>query len=161
MAKAKESSLWDWLSKARRELGPALHMTRIENYVEPGMPDVEGTFRLEDKPHQFWLELKSEDRPKRDGTPVRFDVRPDQVTWNAMRWGLGANNFWLLQVGSGRDRALYLAPGDLGSRLLAGLTETELAIECLATAIFKNQFSQIDVLTKAVTCRANKFLSPN
>lgn len=159
---ARETSLWDWLAKARKQVAPGvLHMNRVENYVEAGMADVDGYLNLPDYAGEFNLELKSEERPARSETPLRFKVRDAQVSWNNARWALGANNFWLLQVGSGSSRTLYLAPGDLGKRLQKGMHEAELAVECIKTGIFKSPHSQLDILKKAITCRANKYLFPN
>jgi len=157
---ARESSLWDWLSKGRKELGDQLHVTRIENAVSAGMPDVEGYLKLPDCEGQFWLELKSEERPAKPSTLLRFKVRQAQVDWINERWAVGGNVFWLLQVGSGPDRILYLAPGPLGPQLQRGVTESELAIECVRYAIFKAPFHHEAIFKKAVQCRSNQYLFP-
>ena len=69
---SRESSLWTWLSGARKRLKSQLHMDRVENSVMKGMPDVEG--HLLDA-GQFWMELKASERPVSPETPVRFKVR--------------------------------------------------------------------------------------
>jgi len=154
---ALEKSLWSWLSGARRSLGEALHINRIENLVMRGMPDVEGYLRLPDCEGQFWLELKSQERPARRTTPIRFKLknREEQIEWLARRWALGANVFWLLQVGSFSERTLYLAPGPLGPQLKRGLTEAELMVACCNTGIFTKRISQVDILKRAISCRYN------
>jgi hypothetical protein len=148
-----EASLWTWLAKARQQLGLALDINRIENWAGPGMPDVEGHLRLPDATGQFWLELKAEPRPKRPGTTIRFKVRTKQIEWINRRWAIGGNVFWLLQVGLGSDRVLFLAPGPLGPQLQRGLHETALAVECAESGTFSKTISQQAILKKAVTCR--------
>lgn len=171
---ARESALWGWLSNARHHFGAALQMTRIENMIGSGTPDVEGF--LQDKPKaersisttpwpaptyspsgQFWLELKSSERPARPATPVRFKLRDreHQIYFMRRRWQLGGNAFWLLQVGSGSRRRLFLAPGDAGAKLHAGMTEAELAALCCNTGIFSSEtrFKPQDVLQRVIICR--------
>lgn len=151
---SRESSLWDWLSKARVMLGEALDINRVENLVQEGMPDVEGHLRISPQLQgQFWLELKSEERPARSSTPIRFKVRDKQIEWINRRWAIGGNVFWLLQVGSGSERRLFLAPGPLGPQLQAGLCEAALAVECARTGFFQGRISQKDVLKKVISCR--------
>lgn len=155
---SRESSLWDWLKKARHELGPALDMNRVENAVEEGTPDVEGYLNIPTAKGvggvegQFWLELKAEERPARNG-PIRFKVRDKQIEWINRRWEIGANAFWLVQVGSGSERRLFLAPGPCGEKLQAGISEAELCIECIYTGVFAGAISHEDLLKRAVTCR--------
>ncbi|WP_027521730.1 hypothetical protein [Bradyrhizobium sp. Ec3.3] len=151
---ARESSLWNWLSKARLELPDHVHMERVENMLGAGFPDVDGYFA----PHgAFQLELKSTKRPARPTTPVRFALkgREAQMAYLKKRWGLGANAFFFLQVGEGADRTLYLAPGDIGESLKAGILESALAVECVFTGIFRSPFSRKDILKAITTCRRN------
>lgn len=135
---ARESGLWSWLAKARLHFKLSLHMHRIENPVSPGMPDVEGFLSIEAFAHsppssarlshgQFWLELKSASRPVRAKTPVRFKMRPKQVEWARRRWKLGGACYWLLQVGDGGARRIYMLPGHAGADIDRGLTEVELS----------------------------------
>ncbi|MCK1668668.1 hypothetical protein [Bradyrhizobium sp. 153] len=151
---ARESSLWTWLSKARLEFPDVLHMERVENMLGAGFPDVDGYLR----PHgAFQLELKSTTRPARPTTPVRFALqkRDAQIKFLRTRWELGANAFFLLQVGEASDRVLYLAPGNVGDKLKAGILEAALAVECVNTGIFKHPFSRRDILKAVTTCRRN------
>lgn len=170
---ARESGLWHWLSQARRYYGAALHMQRIENFLAAGTPDVEGFLKLppsftqipgskislsagtEIVEGQFWLELKSSERPARPETPIRFKLkdREEQIEFMRHRWELGANAFWLLQVGSGHSRQLLLAAGDLGAKLQRGLTESELMVECCHTGFFPKTISPKDILKRVVICR--------
>lgn len=122
----KETGLWGWLAKAKRNLKNELHIHRVENSVMAGMPDVEGY--LEDG-GQFWLELKSKDRPARETTPIRFPMekRQAQVRWLQKRWRLGGSAFLLCQVGRGAERQIYLIPGEYAERVRSGLTEAQLA----------------------------------
>lgn len=121
---SREVQLWDALSKAKYVLRESLHMDRIENLVTPGMPDVEGYLH---KMGQFWFELKSEERPTNSETPVRFKMRPRQIEWLRHRWEIGGACFWLLQVGSGTRRRVYMLEGRHGAKIDFGLTEAQIA----------------------------------
>jgi hypothetical protein len=151
---ARESSLWKWLSKARLELPDKLQFERVENSLGAGFPDVDGFLA----PHgAFQLELKSTERPARPATAIRFALRgrEAQIAYMRKRWELGGNAFFLLQVGSAADRLLYLAPGNLGEKLKAGIVESALAAECVYTGIFNHPFSRQDILKRVTTCRLN------
>lgn len=162
-----ERNLWSWLSGARRELGAALDINRVENGVMAGMPDVEGFLNMPDpggklRPSivgQFWLELKSKERPARGLTPIRFDLRKReaQIEWMRNRWNLGGNVFWLLQVGSGHERVLYLARGDFGDKLKAGVTEGELLAEVCQYGFLGDKKSPGEVIKWVVQCRTKSF----
>lgn len=170
---ARESSLWAWLAKARLEFGPALQINRVENSLMSGMPDVEGYLKLPDEmrggfvhngpfavspPNEgaFWLELKSEERPARPTTPIRFKLRDRdaQIEFMRHRWELGGNAFWFLQVGSYAERRLYLAPGDCGKELARGVTESELAFICCHSGIFTKRFFYVEILKRVIQCRS-------
>jgi hypothetical protein len=162
---ALESSLWKSISKARHTLGDCLHMDRIENMLMKGMPDVEGfiNIALEEGADissvtigQFWLELKSSERPAKTSTPVRFKLkgREEQIRWMARRWNLGGNAFFLLQVGSGADLIRYALPGNYGDRLFAGMTEAEIAVEAaLFGEVFARNCKPEDIFKRIVRCR--------
>lgn len=145
---ARESELWSWLAKARLHFKMNLHMHRIENPVSPGMPDVEGYLRqwhatpgakLKFEPGsvvqvgqystggQFWFELKTAARPAKASTPIRFKMRPKQVEWAKRRWALGGACYWLLQVGHGGNRRIYMLDGGAGEQIAKGMTEDLLA----------------------------------
>jgi len=122
-SKVKETSLWDWLKKAKLHFRKKLQIGRMENSVGAGMPDVEGC--LEGHP-AFWIELKVADLPARIGTPVRVKFQPKQVPWIEKRCSLGGKAFILLQVGSGRETYRLLIPGQHAAQVEAGLTMLEL-----------------------------------
>lgn len=117
---ALESRLWEWLKKARLSYRDDLHMTRVENGVSAGMPDVEGHLK---RGGQFWIELKSAARPKHPDTPVRFRTRTAQVEWVDRRRAVGGRAWYLLQVGDGADRRIYLLDGMWGAMIHAGQSE--------------------------------------
>lgn len=148
---ARESGLSRWLMDARRTL-PGLQITRVENSVGAGFPDVDGYLR---EYGAFQIELKSTKRPARESTPLRFALRgrDAQIDYLARRWVLGGAAFFLLQVGDGADRTLYLAPGSAGARLRAGITESELAALCGPACIFR-RCTAADLLTRMPQCRA-------
>lgn len=169
---ALESSLWNWLSKARVAFQDDLHMERVENLIAAGTPDVEGYVRFPgrdvvpgDRPlpmrGAFQIELKSSARPVRPATPVRFKLRDreKQIAFMRRRWTIGGNAFFLLQVGEGAERSLYLAPGDLGAVLQGGIIEAALAVACLSTGVWSgSRISQSDILKRIIQCRARASL---
>lgn len=129
MSGTRESGLWRWLAKAKMTLREALHMTRVENLVGQGTPDVEGCLG-----NQFWMELKCEARPANEDTPIRPKFRPTQVPWLLRRAGAGGKAFVLLQVGMGGRAARYLIPARFARRLEEhGMTEAQLG-ECSAAS---------------------------
>lgn len=118
----KESNTWKWLAKARETLRPdRLMINRMENLVEVGRPDVD----------LIWmgitaqLELKAAKRPARPTTKLAWGsaVKDNQVEWHEQRLLCGGSTGWLLQVGEGAWRKIYLIPGRLGRVLQAGVTE--------------------------------------
>lgn len=136
---SRESSLWSWLNKASKVWRDDLDMNRIENSVMSGMPDVEGFLRSHG---QFWIELKSSERPARATTKIRFKVkgREAQAEWLEKRWLLGSMTWLCLQVGSGHKRRIYLVPGKYAARVYAGVTEEELQkLDVLQTPNIKPQ----------------------
>lgn len=165
---ARESALWKWLSNARDPMRERLDLRRVEDAIGAGFPDVDG-FALfhayNDDAHPkvptttrlaFKLELKSEVRPVRPGTPVRFKVqkRFAQLEFMRKRYGMGEAAYFLLQVGEAADRMLYLAPGDCGARLKSGLTESELAVLCATEGgmIFDKKAKPQIVVEGILTC---------
>jgi hypothetical protein len=166
---ARESELWSWLSKARLHFKTRLHIHRIENPVSPGMPDVEGFLQgasvrrgggisvapgamIRFEPEgQFWFELKTTARPAKAATPIRFKMRPKQIEWARRRWALGGKCYWLLQVGHGGTRAVYMLAGDAGSAIDKGMTEAALGKRCLmAASLFGDKITPEAIIRKAV-----------
>ena len=122
---SRETSLWNWLKKSRIELRDELHINRIENSLGKGTPDVEGYLYYGG---QFWIELKSSERPKYTSTPIRFKVkdREAQVEWMRRRTLVGGNTWLLLQVGSGHVAKRYLVLGKYATEIYAGVNEKRL-----------------------------------
>ncbi len=145
---SRESSLWRWLAKARISLGLDLHMTRVENSVGSGMPDVEGCY----KGVHFWIELKSVKRPIRKTTLICPKFQPAQIPWLKRRALTGGNVFVLLQVGGGSNRAIYLISGSANIAAAAkGMTEQELISNfgshhtyfCTSSGVIKNIYARV------------------
>lgn len=90
-----------------------------------GMPDVEGHLAGRG---QFWIELKSSERPALSTTPIRFKVkdREHQVEWLRRRRLVDGKAWLLLQVGSGGKRSLYLVPGEHAAEVYKGVDEQRL-----------------------------------
>jgi hypothetical protein len=118
---ATEHSLWQWLRKARDTFGTALRLARLENLAGAGAPDVEGCLRGA----QLWLELKVAARPARKATRLRFGspLRDSQVEWAKEQLSAGGPLGYLIQVGAGPERAIYLIHGCKYEALHAGVNE--------------------------------------
>jgi hypothetical protein len=95
--KAREGSLWQWLSRARLAFRERLDIERIENMLGSGHPDVRGTLAGDN----FYIELKSVPRPTRK-TTIASTIRKEQAEW-ADRYieAGGRAHYLLIQVGSG------------------------------------------------------------
>lgn len=142
---ASESSLWQWLRGARKYFGAGLHITRIENTAGVGAPDVEGML-LGD---QFQLELKiASVRPARATTKLRFGspLRESQLEWCEARLAAGGRVGYLIQVGQGTDRSVYLIPGQLARVLHEGVTESWCRLHNVL-----DEVTPAEVVRKAVT----------
>lgn len=105
-----ETNLWTWLRNQTKSLTAKkrLHMCRVENWVVPGFPDVEGCFEGE----SFYIELKGALRPAKPETRVRVKWQPGQKPWLNRRWAAGGSAFVLLRVGMGAGVRRYLIRGD-------------------------------------------------
>lgn len=122
-AATTEDVLWSWLNMVKAIFRHDLHMTRVENAVGPGWPDVEGMLIS----RQFFIELKCSRRPVHSDTPVRVKYRPKQPPWHKRRLRAGARIFTLVQVGSGQaDARRYLIDSKHLPIVKEGITETEL-----------------------------------
>lgn len=129
---ARESELWRRLKGGVKELGPSADLQRIENAAGVGHPDVEGCVNGQ----QIWIELKSEKRPKKSTTPIRFKVRPAQSIWHRQRVRAGfRNNFVLCQVGEGAQACWYLIPGRFYDSIVAPETTLEAMSLCAPRAL--------------------------
>lgn len=87
----------------------ALHMERIENAVGVGHPDVELCYCG----IQSWIEQKVAKRPARRTTKLRFGspLRESQKLWAEQRIAAGGRVWYLIQVGAGPERQMYLIRG--------------------------------------------------
>lgn len=134
----KESNLWRWLSKGiklyNRTEPDSMHLTRIENTVGEGTPDVEGCLRG----LAFWIELKSVMPAKSGRLDIRKAIRPGQVPWLVKRWKAGGSAFMLIQVGSGIKARRYLVPGRVCEALEVNpsMREEDLKVLVLAGSWF-------------------------
>lgn len=143
---AKESSLWNWLSKNCLKVFRAdLHMDRVENSTMLGMADVEGCLTGD----QFWFELKVALRPSKPESKVVFQskLKIEQVEWAKRRCRAGGNAWFLIQVGNGYSRSLYLIWGTHGAILKAGVTEKQLR----ALSVIEPN-SKADAIVRRATC---------
>jgi hypothetical protein len=147
---ARESSLWARLKDtgvpALLDKGFLVDLQRLENAVAAGHPDVEGCicWPFGNRGDQVWIELKSNERPKRGTTPIHPKTRESQSIWHRVRTDTGSRCHWvLLQVGSGHRAALYLIPGSLYDKL--HVPESELA----RMSVVSPDASPADVLERA------------
>lgn len=125
MPKAKETSLWDWLSRARRYYREELDIQRVENLVGSGTPDVEGFLQGRGS---FWIELKALESPKSDDSNVNHQVSQDQISWLYNRWASGGKGWILFQFGSGAAAEKFLMYGEKVLRLQSPITYRELKL---------------------------------
>lgn len=111
---------------AFKAYGSSVHLTRIENSVSDGFPDVEYTLLLNGLPYWAAVELKTAARPKLHTSPVQVKFRPAQIPWLRKRWAVRGSAWALVQVGSGKDLARYLIPGDQAGIVAEGVVEDRL-----------------------------------
>ncbi len=121
--KTTEDVLWGWLNTVKAIFKRDLHMTRVENAVGPGWPDVEGMLTS----NQFFIELKCSPRPAYDYTNIKVNYRPKQPPWHKRRLQAGARIFTLVQVGSGAEACRYLIGSEHLETVKAGITEDRMA----------------------------------
>lgn len=137
-----EKQLWKQL---REKVGPYGDLTRIENLLEKGTPDVNGSIWGVD----FWLELKEIDGwPVRPATPVRIDhYTKEQRLWLRRRTLARGRAFLLLRVGK-HPRATYLLfSGPFLWESVGGVTRMELEAGAVWRADRIDAMSIIQVLT--------------
>jgi len=89
-----EQTFWAYVRKGMRG---RWHVQRHEDSVTRGIPDV--SYAIDGA--EGWIELKTlNDWPKRPTTPVRVDIKPEQVAWLEARGDAGAGRcFVLIRVG--------------------------------------------------------------
>lgn len=132
---ARESSLWKWLSNARLVLRERVDLRRVEDSMGAGFPDVDGRLVTDGESFGFKLELKSEVRPAKETTPIRFKVqkRQAQIEFMRRRYAMGEAAYFLLQIGEASEARRYVLPGDCGHELRGGILEAELMVRCVET----------------------------
>lgn len=128
--RSTEANLWQWLRKAKPELGNTLELRRVENVLEQGTPDVEGCL----SGGQFWIELKCTGSNNEGSMKLRF--QPGQIPWLTRRTLAGGRAFVLVQVDKGHHARRYLIRAteqSLATISLPGITERMLCIlACVA-----------------------------
>lgn len=102
-----------------------LHMTRVENKLGGGTPDVNLSYAGRDA----WVELKGANRPARPTTAIRFKFQPGQIPWLEKRWRCGGLSWLYVRVGFGKVSRYVLCPGVPGllGCVEQGMTEAQLA----------------------------------
>lgn len=123
MSKTRETSLWNWVRKARLVFKRDLRIDRIENSVGRSFPDVEGKLK---RSGNFKLELKTEKRPTDPSGRIKVKFQDGQPEWHRKSCAVGDNTFILLQVGSYSKARRYLLPGSYAHKMQAGMTEAQL-----------------------------------
>ena len=118
-----EALLWDWMHEHGKTM-PGLHWQRIENGLARGTPDVEGCYQG----RSFWIELKAENRPKRETTPIRLPMRIEQVRWLAKRHAVLGSCWVYVRVGLRTEAARYLIRGNWAHQLLEPVMERDLVL---------------------------------
>lgn len=103
--KKPEQRLWAWL---RPKLAPYGRVSRVENPLDPGMPDVSYCINGV----EGWIELKVATWPARpDGIVGRGLIRPAQRAWWAKQLNAGGWTFILLRI-TGRQVEHLLLDGE-------------------------------------------------
>lgn len=142
---ANETSLWNWLKKARDYFGSALHIRRVENAVSTGDPDADGILKGKD----FTIELKCCARPARGSTRLRYhDVTINQVEWHKHRLAAGGASAFLIQVGDGPEAVRYLVHGAEAHALAEGVNENWLIAHAIKVG------GPADAVERAVNLRS-------
>ena len=97
---SREAELWKLMKP--HMLG---HVIRMENYLGPGQPDVNGCFDCT----EWWCELKVIERlPVRPTTVVKIDhFTPEQRVWLVQRSMVGGRSFMFVRVDHHRDFFLF------------------------------------------------------
>jgi hypothetical protein len=80
-------------------------------------------------------------------------MRPKQIEWARRRWKVGGACYWLLQVGDGGTREIYLLTGNHGRDIETGLTEAQLNERSLLRFRFGDRMTpDMVILTMARGC---------
>jgi hypothetical protein len=100
MSTKPESKLW----KSLRDGVTDVHWTRIESWMSPGVPDVNGCAEF----GEFWIELKVIKHN-------RVKLSPHQIAWHSIRTRKGGRSY-ILAKGEGKD-PLHLFSGEKAKSL--------------------------------------------
>lgn len=115
-----ESKLWDELKSAVEVFDPKADLSRHEDRLSPGTPDVSYTIRGV----SGWAELKAVARlPRSMSVPVVRNIRPSQVRWILKRVRAGGICCVLIRVESPR-LYIWVWGGDVG--LIGSWTRSDL-----------------------------------
>ncbi len=134
----RETSLWRWLAKSRLVYRELLHLSRVENSVAEGTPDVEGCLTAASP---FWIELKIAAVLRGDKVRMKH-IRPAQVEWLRRRCAVGGLAWILVQVGSGRTALRFLIWGTHADELSEGVVSLE-RLRHLAVVDSRSRASEI------------------
>jgi hypothetical protein len=141
--KTLEKNLWGWLKRGCRNRFrfDCLFMERVENVAGSGTPDVDLCLNR----HVFKFELKTCDRPKREGTRIKVRFQPAQIPWLRAYHAAGGRAYVLIQVGSGSTARRYLIHGHYAATVECGVTEAVLS----KLSITQSDDSAADIVLKA------------
>lgn len=124
MVKTAEKNLWNNMRESLRVFRENVHYTRIENSVSDSFPDVEISLLHDGVNYCGTFELKTAGRPVHFETNIDGShIRPGQVRWLKKRWNVRGSSWLLIQIGSGKDLARYLIPGNLAGDATEGRPE--------------------------------------
>lgn len=115
-SRSRESSLWEWLSRAA-PTGSMLK--RVEDILDRGTPDV---FMIYDGQVAV-VELKSVQR----APTIYTELRAEQASVLRRWWRAGGRAYVLVQVGVARDAKRYLVAAERCDDLLQRVPESRLA----------------------------------
>lgn len=128
-----ESSLWQL---QREKLGPYGRLTRIENVIDKGTPDVAYTLKYGRAvcTRSGWIENKYlPGWPARPETPIHIEsLTLQQVLWLEEETRAGGRAWLMLQVAS-----VYMLFNAIGVRAIFGRKYT--ATDCLDTALVRSR----------------------
>lgn len=137
-ARARESNLWSWLSRAEADY--PFYWRRVEDSINRGTADVLGVVNS----RGLAIELKSVARPARGG-PVWCELKREQAMFLRAWHRAGGAAGVLVQVGTGAAAARYFVSARRCVELLEPVVEAELCDMSLTAAHCR----PIDVLRAA------------
>ena len=131
-------------SRFRANLAGTFHrISRVENPIAPGMPDVNCCFI---DVGEFWIEVKTPKEPKRNETRLfgsNHEVGVHQINWHRYQHQCGGRSFFLIDT----DKRLMLIPGALAERI-NGMTVLQLervALFCATKPMGKGKWNDLKI----------------